>query len=64
MSPPFLLLLAVFFGAGAIGMPIAFAMLTAGIAYLLAAGQDPGLVAEQTVDRRGLTHIHKSTFID
>ena len=34
----------------AIGMPIAFAMLTAGIAYLLAAGQDPGLVAEQVLN--------------
>ncbi len=50
MSIPFIVLLAVFFAAGAIGMPIAFAMLTAGIAYLFAAGQDVGLAAEQILN--------------
>jgi len=50
MSGPFLLLLAVFFLGGAIGMPIAFVMLSAGIAYLLAAGQDVGLAAEQILN--------------
>jgi len=50
MSGPFLLLLAVFFLGGAIGMPIAFVMVSAGIAYLLAAGQDVGLAAEQILN--------------
>src|SRR5690606_39060930 len=50
MSAAFLLLLGLFLGAGAIGMPIAFAMLIAGIAYLFAAGHDVGLAAEQILN--------------
>ncbi len=50
MSAAFLLMLALFLAAGAIGMPIAFAMLIAGIAYLFAAGQDVGLAAEQILN--------------
>jgi tripartite ATP-independent transporter DctM subunit len=50
MSAAFVLMLALFLAAGAIGMPIAFAMLIAGIAYLFAAGQDVGLAAEQILN--------------
>jgi len=50
VSAPFVLMLALFLGAGAIGMPIAFAMLIAGIAYLLMTGQDVGLAAEQILN--------------
>jgi tripartite ATP-independent transporter DctM subunit len=50
MSAAFLLMLGLFLAAGAIGMPIAFAMLIAGIAYLFAAGQDVGLAAEQILN--------------
>jgi len=50
MSGSFLLLLAVFVLAGAIGMPIGFAMLVAGITYLFATGQDVGLASEQVLN--------------
>jgi len=47
MSQPLLLLVAVMVGAMLMRMPIGFGMLAGGIAYLLAKGQDLGLVAEQ-----------------
>ncbi|MEM7021454.1 MAG: TRAP transporter large permease [Pseudomonadota bacterium] len=50
MSAAFVLMLALFLAAGAIGMPIAFAMLISGIAYLFATGQDVGLAAEQILN--------------
>jgi tripartite ATP-independent transporter DctM subunit len=50
MSAAFLVMLGVFLLAGAIGMPIAFAMLVAGITYLFATGQDVGLAAEQILN--------------
>ncbi len=50
MSAAFLVMMGVFLLAGAIGMPIAFAMLVAGITYLFATGQDVGLAAEQILN--------------
>ncbi len=47
MSQPLLLLLAVMVVTMLMRMPIGFGMLAGGIAYLLAKGQDLGLVAEQ-----------------
>lgn len=47
MSSAFLLCLAVLFGVAAIGAPIALAMITAAVVYLLMAGQDLALAAEQ-----------------
>ena len=50
MSAAFLLLIAVFLLAGAIGMPVGFAMIVSGIAYLFATGQDVGLASEQILN--------------
>ncbi len=47
MSSAFLLCLAVLFGVAAIGAPIALAMISAAVVYLLMAGQDLALAAEQ-----------------
>src|SRR5258706_7358678 len=47
MSGAFLVLIAVFIAAALLRLPIAFAMLAAGLAYLLAGGKDMGLAAEQ-----------------
>ncbi|MGQ7846489.1 TRAP transporter large permease [Granulosicoccus sp. 3-233] len=47
MSNAFLLCLAVLFGVAAIGAPIALAMIIAAVVYLLMAGQDLALAAEQ-----------------
>ncbi len=47
MSAPLATLLAVLVAAALLRVPLAFAMLAAGLAYLFAAGQDPGLAAEQ-----------------
>jgi len=47
MSQPLLLLVAVMVATLLLRMPIGFGMLAGGIAYLLAKGQDLGLVAEQ-----------------
>lgn len=47
MSSAFLLCLAVLFGVAAIGAPIALAMICAAVVYLLMAGQDLALAAEQ-----------------
>ncbi len=50
MSFEILLLIGVFLGLAAIGMPIGFAMLVSGIAYLFAAGRDVGLAGEQILN--------------
>ena len=50
MTASFLLAIALLLGFGAIGMPIGFAMLVAGIGYLLAAGRDVGLAGEQVLN--------------
>jgi tripartite ATP-independent transporter DctM subunit len=41
---------AVFLAAAVLGVPMGLAMLTAGFAYLLASGQDVGLVVDQTMN--------------
>ncbi|MEQ8968078.1 MAG: TRAP transporter large permease [Azospirillaceae bacterium] len=51
MSTPFLFLIGLFLALGAIGMPIGFAMIVAGIAYLFAAGRDVGLASEQMLNQ-------------
>jgi tripartite ATP-independent transporter DctM subunit len=50
MSLPLLLMLAVFFSTAALRAPIGFAMLAAGIAYLISSGQDLGLIADQILN--------------
>lgn len=50
MSRAFLLLLAVFFGAALLRVPVGFAMLAGGVAYLFASGQDVGLAGEQILN--------------
>ena len=50
MSPEILLLIGLFLGLAAIGMPIGFAMLVSGIAYLFAADRDVGLAGEQILN--------------
>lgn len=50
MSFSFLLLLMLFLGFGAIGMPIAYAMIISGVAYLMVSGQDIGLAGEQILN--------------
>ena len=50
MSGPFLLLVAVFVALTLARVPIAFAMLVASLAYLVAAGRDLGLVADQVMN--------------
>jgi len=50
MRPAFILMMAVFFGAALLRVPIAHAMLGGGIAYLLASGQDVSLAAEQILN--------------
>jgi tripartite ATP-independent transporter DctM subunit len=50
VSFAFACLVAVFFGAAALGVPVAFSMLLGGIAYLLVGGHDPGLAAEQILN--------------
>lgn len=47
MSTAFLVLIAVFVGMALLRLPVAFAMLAAGLAYLLAGGKDLALAAEQ-----------------
>lgn len=47
MTTPLLMLVLVLVGGMALRMPIGFSMLVSGIAYLIAKGQDIGLVAEQ-----------------
>jgi C4-dicarboxylate transporter, DctM subunit len=47
MSTAFLILIAVFVAGALLRLPIALAMLCAGLAYLFAAGKDVGLAAEQ-----------------
>jgi tripartite ATP-independent transporter DctM subunit len=50
MTTSFVLLLAAFFGLAALGMPIAFAMFTAAIGYLVLTGKDVGLFSEQILN--------------
>ncbi len=50
MSTPFLIAIAGFFILAGAGLPIAFAMFSAAIAYLFISGQDVGLVAEQSLN--------------
>ena len=47
MGGPLVLLIAVFALSFVVGVPIAYGMMAAGIAYLFASGQDLGLVADQ-----------------
>lgn len=50
MSLAAAIMLALFMVAGAIGMPIGFAMIVSGFAYLLITGKDIGLVAAQGIN--------------
>ena len=50
MSLPFLILLAVFVGLTVLRVPIAFGLLLAALAYLVAAGRDIGLAADQIMN--------------
>lgn len=50
MSAEFLATLAVFLGLAAIGLPVAFAMMTAAITYMVMSGRDIGLVGEQILN--------------
>lgn len=50
MSTPVVVLLLVFFGGAAIGMPIGLTMISAGTFYLLLAGMDIGLASEQILN--------------
>lgn len=50
MSTPFLVAVATFLLFGAMGMPVGFAMLNAGVLYLFASGQDLALAAEQVLN--------------
>ena len=50
MSAPFLILIALFVVLAALRVPIAFAMLVAALGYLLAAGRDIGLAADQIMN--------------
>ena len=50
MSAPFIAMLGGFFGLAALGMPIAYAMFVASIAYLFLTGRDVGLFAEQILN--------------
>ena len=50
MSPEFLLCLGVLFALAAIGMPVAYAILVASLAYLAADGQSIGVAGKQLMD--------------
>jgi C4-dicarboxylate transporter DctM subunit len=50
MSTPFLILIAIFAALVLVRIPIAFAMIVAALAYLVAAGRDIGLVADQIMN--------------
>ena len=50
MSMAFILCLLVFFGLFTLGSPIAYAMIAGGSVYLIATGQDTGLMAEQIMN--------------
>ncbi|MDH4249512.1 MAG: TRAP transporter large permease subunit, partial [Deltaproteobacteria bacterium] len=50
MSAPFILMLGLFLLLGGMGVPVSFAMFSASIVYLFLAGQDMGLVAEQSLN--------------
>ncbi|MEQ9814333.1 MAG: TRAP transporter large permease [Azospirillaceae bacterium] len=57
MSLPFLSLVAIFVGLAILRVPIAIALIAAGMGYLILAGQDPGLVAEQIMNRLYSSYI-------
>jgi tripartite ATP-independent transporter DctM subunit len=50
VSLPFLVAIGAFLLFGAIGMPVGFAMLNAGVLYLFVSGQDLALAAEQVLN--------------
>lgn len=50
MSFAFLVLLILFVGIAALGIPMGIAMLSAGFGYMLAKGQDVGLVVDQSMN--------------
>lgn len=50
MSAEFLATLAVFAGLAAIGLPVAFSMMTAAVTYMTLSGRDIGLVGEQILN--------------
>lgn len=50
MSPALWTLIGVFVGAAILRVPIAFSMLTAGVAYMAVSGSDVGQVAEQALN--------------
>ena len=50
MSAEFLVTLAVFLGLAAIGLPVAFSMMSAAVAYMAISGRDIGLVGEQILN--------------
>lgn len=50
MSAEFLATLAVFLGLAAIGLPVAFSMMTAAVTYMVISGRDIGLVGEQILN--------------
>lgn len=50
MSTVFIFTLVAFFGLAVLGMPVAFAMFVASIAYLFATGRDIGLFGEQILN--------------
>lgn len=50
MSAVFIFTLVAFFGLAVLGMPVAFAMFVASIAYLFATGRDIGLFGEQILN--------------
>jgi len=51
VSLSFLSLVAIFVALAILRVPIAIALIAAGMGYLILAGQDPGLVAEQIMNR-------------
>ena len=50
MSAEFLATLAVFLGLAAVGLPVAFSMMTAAVTYMAISGRDIGLVGEQILN--------------
>jgi C4-dicarboxylate transporter, DctM subunit len=57
VSAAFLLLIAVFVSGALLRVPIAYAMIAAGMAYLFASGQDVGLAGEQIMNSLFASHV-------
>jgi tripartite ATP-independent transporter DctM subunit len=57
VSLTFLLLIAVFVTGALLRVPIAYAMIAAGMAYLFASGQDVGLAGEQIMNSLFASHV-------